>query len=219
MKTFLAILFFMFSIPNMFADAGNTYRFSVVVVTKSSDTISGYIYFGSSKEFDVQKYGNDLKSYFLEAKSMDSTAIYPFISSYKLGFSDVDFAVKQSKKVIAFKNISTIYYSDVLEYPVGERLIELEPKEMELLKFHQPNVELIYNASYSEISTFVIVSWENDKNLQEIKKTISKKLIESIPHNQSVNAENIKPFFDFLNKLKNKLLDEGILIFEIQGVS
>jgi hypothetical protein len=200
----------------MFADAGNTYRFSVVVVT-NSDTISGYIYFGSYKEFDVQKYGNDIKRYFLEAKSMDSIAIYPFISTYKLGFSDVDFTLKQSKKVVAFKNISTISYSDILEYPMGQRLIELEPKEMELLKLYQPNVQFVYNESYSVMSSFVILSWEKDKDLQEIQKNISKKLIESIPEKESINSENIKPFFDYLDELKTKLFSEGILIFEIHG--
>ena len=216
MKTLFTILFLIFSMSTMFADAGNTYRFSVVVVT-NSDTISGYIYFGSYKEFDVQKYGNDIKRYFLEAKSMDSIAIYPFISTYKLGFSDVDFTLKQSKKVVAFKNISTISYSDILEYPMGQRLIELEPKEMELLKLYQPNVQFVYNESYSVMSSFVILSWEKDKDLQEIQKNISKKLIESIPEKESINSENIKPFFDYLDELKTKLFSEGILIFEIHG--
>lgn len=217
MKTLLFVLLLFISVPKMFADAGNTYRFSVGVVTKASDTISGYIYFGSYKEFDVQKYGNDLKSYFSEAKSMDSIEIYPFISSYKVGFSDIDFALKQSKKVVDFKNIATIYYNDILEYPVGERLIELEPKEMELLKLHQPNVQFVYNESYSEMSSFIILSWKKNKDLQEIQKIISKKLIESIPEKESINAENIKPFFDYLAELKTKLFAEGVLIFEIQG--
>ncbi len=175
MKTFFVALFIFFSVSTVFADAGNTYRFSVVVVTNSSDSISGYIYFGNYKEFDVQNYGSDIKLYFLEAKPIDSIAIYPFISTYKLEFSDVDFALKQSKKVIVFKNISTIYYSDILEYPVGERLIELEPKEMELLKLHQPNVQFVYNESYSVMSSFVILSWKKDKDLQEIQRSISKK--------------------------------------------
>ncbi len=217
MKTLFSILFLTFSISTMFADAGNTYRFSVVVVTKNSATISGYIYFGSYKEFDVQNYGSDIKRFFLEAKPIDSIPIYPFISSYKLEFSDVDFTLKQSKKVVAFKNISKISYSDILEYPMGQRLIELEPKEMELLKLHQPNFQFVYNESYSVMSSFVILSWKKDKDLQEIQKSISKKLIESIPEKESINSENIKPFFDYLAELKTKLFAEGVMIFEIHG--
>ncbi|MBT0609104.1 hypothetical protein [Aequorivita echinoideorum] len=219
MKTLFVILFLLFSVTKVFADVGNTYRFSVEIVTKNSDTIFGYLYFGSYKEFDQRKYGANIKDYFIEMHPLDSIPIFPFISTYKLRNTDIDFASKESKQMLAFDNIVTIYANDVLEYPVGQRLVGLELKEMELLKLYQPNMQFVYNEFYSVMSTFVIVSWEKDKDLHEIQKSVSKKLIESIPKNESVNAENIKPFFDFLNKLKKDLLDEDILIFEIQGVS
>ena len=217
MKTLFAILFLISSVPTVFADAGYTYRFNVQIMTINSDTISGYIYFGSYKEFDVPKYGNDIRRYFSEAKPMDSITIYPFISTYKLEFSDIDFTLKQRKKVVDFKNISTIYYSDILEYPVGQRLVELEAQEMELLKLYQPSVQFVYNESYSVMSAFVIVSWEKEKDLQELQTIISKKLKESIPQNEAVNSGNIQPFFDYLAVLKKELLTEGILFFKLNG--
>lgn len=217
MKTLFVILFLFFSVTKVFADAGNTYRFSVEIVTKNSDTIFGYFYFSSYKEFDQRKYGANIKNYFIEMNPLDSIPIFPFISTYKLRNTDIDFASKESKQMVAFDNIVSIYANDVLEYPVGQRLVELELNEMEFLKLYQPNMQFVYNESYSVMSTFVIVSWEKDKDLQEIQKSVSKKLIESIPQNESINSENIKPFFDYLAKLKTKLFTEDVLIFELQG--
>lgn len=217
MKKLFTILFLIFSVPTVFADAGYTYRFNVQIVTINSDTISGYIYFGSYKEFDQQKYGANIKNYFIEMQPLDSLPIFPFITTYKLRNMDIDFAIKGSEQMVDFENILSIYANDVLEYPVGQRLVELEAQEMELLKLYQPDVQFVYNESYSVMSTFVIVSWEKNKDLQEIQKIIFTKLEESIPQNRSVNSENIKLFLDYLTELKKELFSEGILIFELSG--
>lgn len=217
MKKVFIICIIIFSSNIAIADAGYSYRFSAKILTKDSDTISGYIYFGSYKKFDLAKYGRDIKNYFIESKQLNYIKIYPFISTYIIGDTDIDFALKQSSNTIQFDNISSIYSTDILEYPVSQRLVELELQEMKLLKNYQPSVKFVYDKKYSVMSIFAIISWKKDRNLEEIQKKILKKLRETIQKNKSVNSENIKPFFNYLKKLKKEMLSDGILLFELWG--
>ncbi|WP_123803319.1 hypothetical protein [Flavivirga aquatica] len=106
----------MLSSLNLFGDAGNDYRFYLELISKNSDTISGYFYHYPYNEYDkFTHYDQNFKNFIKK----DSIALYSFISTVNIGNMNIDFSKTDFKKTIDLNKYDHIRVIDYLDFGGG----------------------------------------------------------------------------------------------------
>ncbi len=204
MKKIYITVFVLFSISS-FADAGNAYRFFAKITLKNTDTLTGYFYYYSYSEYNkLESTGESFKK-FIEIDSID---IYPFISTVSIGEKNLDFSLNSSKIKINVVDIIDIRIHEYLEFPVGDRIIELNKVEYDIIKTYPVTYKVIYNEKIAENCSYVLLYWNDEVNLINHKEEISKKLIEF----SEDMMKNHTFFYKYLDTKKLELLNNKILL-------
>ena len=202
---FFVTLLFLFSSLSLLADAGNGYRFYLELVSKDSDTITGYFYHYSYDEYDkYNHYDENFKSFIKK----DSINLYSFILTIPIGNETIDFTNQDYKKKVFINDFNLIRVRNYLSIQPVHNLKELTQPEFDLIKLHQVTFDKIYNDKVAENCFYVLLTWENNFDLSKHSKEINEKLI--LFGQDVINNQNW--FYDYLNLKKAELLDEKILI-------
>lgn len=204
MKKYI-IVFLFFSSLNSFSDAGNAYRFYLEIITSESDTITGYFYHYSYKEYNKQLHHDKA---FINFIKKDTIVLYSFISTVNIGNFALDFTSSNYKKTIPINNIDHIRRYEILEFNVGDRLIELSESKFKLIKLQPPIFEIIYNEKYAENCSFFLLSWNKNSRLLKYKTEISEKL-KMFTKNLIKNQDAL---YQFLDQKREKLFLENIIL-------
>ena len=198
-KFFFVIAFFALNIIN--ADAGFAYRFHISIISEKGETINGYFYHYSYDEYDND---NAFKDYIKK----DTINLYTNIQTLNIGNTIIDFSTSNYKKPIDLKNFGDVRVNEYLNFAIGDRLIDLTSSEFNLIKTQQPQSQILYNEKVAENCIYLLLTWNNDKDLSNHYKEINEKLIflgENVVQNQY-------EFYDYLKLKKEKLQDDGILL-------
>ncbi len=188
-----------------FADAGDAYRFNLVLISNTGETIHGYYYHNTYDSFDKSIHrGNQFKS-FIKKESIE---IYTYISSINLENTTIDFTTNEFKKTVNLNNIDRIFIGDYLDFSPQDRLIELTEEEFNIVELRNPTSTLIYNMEVSENCSYVLLTWQSNSQLSNHKKEIYQKYLELTTMS---NAEK-SVFWNYIKLKKQQLLEENILL-------
>ena len=201
MKQYLVIILFFISL-NSFADAGNAYRFNLELISKKGDTLYGYFYHYTYDKYD--KYNDDGFKKFIKK---DSISIYSFITTMSIETQTIDFTTKKFKKEVSINDFERIRVTEYLNFIIGEKLIELNQVEFDLIQTYPPKYELIYNEKVAENCNYILMSWKHKLDLSEYKKEISKN-INALSISLTKNYDTLNDYISFkkIELLKNKVL-------------
>lgn len=207
MKIYFLILFFLSSFT-VFSDVGHGYRFFLELVSKESDTITGYFYHYTYEDYNKYEHFDKGFKNFIKK---DSINIYSFISTVSIGDAPVDFTSLDFKSTISINDFGRISIKECLEFQIDDRLKELTPPEFNLLQNFPPHIETIYNEKVAENCVYILLSWKNKPDLFYDKTEINDKLelfSEDIFNNQYI-------FYDYLKTKKLQLLEKQTLLIHL----
>ncbi len=203
----IVILFFLSSFT-VFGDAGYCYRFFLEVVSKESDTITGYYYHHTFKNYNEHRLsGKDFKS-FIKKESID---IYSFIYTMAIGSQPVDFSTMSFKNTLSISNTDLIRVHEFLDFQAGYRLIELTTQQFNLIKNTPPSIEIVYNEKLAENCFYALLSWKNKPDLFPNKTTIMNKL-EFFSKDIFKNQHLLN---NYLKIKRSQLLEKHILLISL----
>lgn len=187
------------------ADSGNAYRFNLSLISHSGDTVCGYYYHYTYKEYNQHSNTSTNFKDFIEKNSI---TLYPFITTINLKTFAIDFTKKELKKHILISNYVDIRIIDYLDFSNSDRIYELSNDEFALIKIDKPKTFTVYNETFSENCSFILLSWKNQPNLTEHKKELSEK-IKSFTNGITQNHDKLNKN---LTHKKDELLKKGILL-------
>lgn len=202
----LLVIFFLISTTCSFADAGNGYRFYLQMVSKNSDTISGYIYHYTYEEISnrYELINEGLNKYIKN----DTINLYSLIATVSLGEINVDFTTDKYKKKVALKDYDRIFIMEFLDFGPDNRLFELKENEFKLIELHPPMFEKLYNENVAENCWYMLMSWDEKPNLSKFADELNEKLV---IYGEDV-IKNQYQFHDYLNLKKEEYLQNNILL-------
>ena len=178
-----------------FADAGDAYRFNLVLISNTGETIHGYYYHYTYDSFDKSIHrGNQFKT-FIKKENIEV-------------YTTIDFTTNAFKKTVNLNNIDRIFIGDYLDFSPQDRLIELSEEEFKIVELRNPDSALIYNMEVAENCSYVLLTWQSNSKLSNHKKEIYQKYLELL----TLSNEEKSVFWNYINLKKQQLLEENILL-------
>lgn len=209
MKKVLFFLFLIFSVYS-YADAGYSYRFYVKIKVKKG-YVNGYIYHSSYEKYDQDVL---LINYLKKTSFNNKVNLYTDIKTVKIKDFIVDFVIKDSGIILSLNNNLQIEKEETLIYNGDERLIQLNYDEYDLVKSYIPNADFIYNENLSENCTYILLSWNELKNLSIHKSEMENKLNYFSKDLEKYNVD----INNYIQAKKNDLLKNNILLISYCSV-
>jgi hypothetical protein len=190
-----------------FAYAGDGYRFNLVLISNTGETIHGYYYHYTYDSFDKSIHrGNQFKT-FIKKENIE---VYTYINSINLENTTIDFTTNAFKKTVNLNNIDRIFIGDYLDFSPQDRLIELSEEEFKIVELRNPDSALIYNMEVAENCSYVLLTWQSKSKLSNHKKEIYQKYLELI----TMSNEEKSVFWNYIKLKKHQLLKENILLIK-----
>lgn len=209
MRTLL-ILLFIISSSNLFADLGNGYRFHLHLVSKNSDTISGYFYHYTYDDFN--KY-EDYDKRFKEFIKKDSISLYTYITTVNAGNINIDFTLDDYKKEINLNDFSKVRISECLTFDGGVyKLRVLKESQFNLIKNKKPNSKIKNAYALTEYCHLVFYNWDKPLKAELLNETYRKLELKKEELGNNLEGNNAPIFYNYFNQLQLELLNKNILL-------
>ena len=212
MKKFLFLLLLPISFY-CYADAGFGYRFHIKAELHNSEIIDGYIYVYS---WDEYKGFGKLKEFLNKNIQDNKLFIYNNITTVSLGIHNIDFTIKDSYYTIKLDDIAKINESEILSFGGGVyRLMQLSDDEFSLIQIQKPNLKHFNAYDILEYCHFFLISWNKKINTKFAESIYQKiKTYKKVNLKNSLEGENGKKFYLFLENLKKETLTKDILLIQ-----
>jgi hypothetical protein len=189
------------------ADVGDAYRYKATLKLTNNKEITGYFYFATyEKGFDKAK--GDFKNYIFSYYHFP-IILYKTIKTIKIDSSlTVDFALEGSSISINKNDIVSIKLINQISFPVGSRLKEVNQNEFSIINQKFIDFKSIYNETFHESCSFLLLNWSDKNNLEELKKEISDNIEKLIIKN------NEQSILEYISNKRAELIKKKIIIFE-----
>lgn len=202
---FIIVIFLLISTANSFADAGNSYRFYLELISKNSDTINGYFYHYSYEDYNQYVHFDEA---FKNYVKKDSINLYSFISTVSIGNKNIDFTTQEYEMIVSLDDFDSIRISEFLNFGPVDRLKIISQAELSIINLQSPtSMEFNYN-NVNENCSFILLTWDSNSDFLKYMLEINSKMKK---FGEDVEKNEIE-FYEYLNLKKTELLDNKILI-------
>lgn len=190
-----------------FAGNGKFDKYEATIKTKTNKTMTGSIELETYCDIDYSVH-NSFQS------KLRSGIDFPFIVYFRLSAEK-----SENGEVKEYPNPEGAYsYTmdetagklliDGVEYPAGQRIVHNNYLNYFFMLEEPASYDYIYNEEYSGGAAFVLLSWDEDLRLDELKMEINSRI------NDILLSNNRQDISKYINEIRKDLVKKKVLIFQ-----